>query len=296
MAAAALEAGAFEDVYFRVRDGVRLHARRYPSAAKTPARPVLCLAGLTRNARDFHDLATALAAGPADPREVWALDARGRGLSSPDPDWKGYTVPNEAQDVVDMMAAFALHGAAIVGTSRGGLVAMVLAAIQPTAVGPVVLNDIGPVIERDGLIRIAGYVGKVGAPQTWAEAAQMVAAIGRSQFPRMSEAEWQTVARQLFNERDGRPVAGYDAKLARSLSAMDGPPPALWPQFGALGRVPVMVVRGALSDLLSAATVKEMVHRHPRAEAFTVPDQGHAPWLRDRPTIEAIQRFLVAAK
>lgn len=284
----------FEDIFFTARDGLRLHARRYGSPVHGSARPVLCLAGLTRNGRDFHDIALALSTGQ-HPRTVYTLDTRGRGLSQHDPDWRNYVVPVEMQDVIDFTTLAGLHDCAIIGTSRGGLISMVLAAVQPTVIGAVVLNDIGPVIEREGLARIAGYVGRAPLPHSWGDAARMVRDLSKRHFPAVTDAQWEEIARQLFNERDGKPAPGYDAKLAKSFSVLDGPMPALWPQFEALKRVPVMVLRGENSDILSAATVEEMGRRHPAFAAVTVAGQGHAPFLKDRPTIEAVRRFLDAA-
>jgi pimeloyl-ACP methyl ester carboxylesterase len=195
-------------------------------------------------------------------------------------------------DVQDFMTLAGLHRAAIIGTSRGGLIAMVLAAAQPTAIGAVVLNDIGPVIERAGLIRIAGYAGRTPVPASWQQATEFVASMNRRAFPAVSEAQWQEVARQLFNEEDGRPAAGYDPKLGRSISVTDGPAPELWPQFLALSHAPLLVIRGETSDLLSPATVHQMCTRHPNCTALTVPGQGHAPLLKDGSTIAAIARFL----
>lgn len=285
----------FTEHKITIRDGLRLNVRHYP-APDSPLRPVLCLAGLTRNARDFHTLATTLS-DPASghPRPVYALDFRGRGGSDRAADWKTYSVPTEAQDTVDVMTALSLHGAAVIGTSRGGLVAMVLAALQPTAIGAVVLNDIGPVIERDGLTRIAGYVGRVPLPRTWAEAAALVRDLDQRQFPNVKPEQWEAIARQRFNEADGRPAPGYDPNIGKTMSVAGSAIPPLWPQFKALAHVPAMVIRGARSDLLSAATVAEMAAHHPRLTALTVADEGHAPLLEDRPTISAIQRFLARA-
>lgn len=276
--------------YIRVRDGIRLHVRRIGRDRRR--RPVLCLPGLTRNSRDFTVLAEALAGDPGQPRTVYALDSRGRGLSEHDADWKNYTVPVEAQDVVDVMAALDLHGAALIGTSRGGLIAMVLGALQPAAFGPVVLNDIGPVIEREGLARIAAYVGRTPVPQTWEEAARLLREQMRQHFPAVPEEDYVAIAKQLHNDNDGRPAAGYDDKLARTFSLADGPPPALWPQFQSLAKKPLLVIRGGCSDLLAQATVEEMLKRHGDARALTVEGQGHAPLLRDAPTIAAIATFL----
>ncbi|MFZ4806598.1 MAG: alpha/beta fold hydrolase [Hyphomicrobiaceae bacterium] len=256
-------------------------------------RPVLCLPGLTRNGRDFHDLALAMA---ATGRTVHTLDARGRGHSDWDKDWRNYTIPYEAQDVLDVIMALSLAAPAIVGTSRGGLVAMVMAALQPGAFGPVVLNDIGPVIETKGLTRIAGYIGRTGTPPTWEEAAVVVAAASRKAFPAVPDSQWAAVARQWFNDKDGRPTEGYDPALARTMSVKDGPPPALWAQYLAFGARPVLVIRGERSDILSDATLAEMQRRLPQCRTLTVAGQGHAPLLCDAPTIAAIIDFLAGAE
>lgn len=286
----------FEDIRFTARDGLRLYGRRYPAARRAgrsaSARPVLCLPGLTRNGRDFHDLATALSTDPAAPRDVYTFDYRGRGGSEFDGDWRNYAIPIEMLDVLDFLVVTGLHDVGVVGTSRGGLIALVMAAAQPTAIGALVLNDIGPVIEQQGLARIASYVGRAPLPKSWPEAAKLVRDLFQKQFTRIPDADWEPIARQLFNEQNGKPAPGYDAKLSRALSVLDGPIPALWPQFEAVKRVPLLVIRGENSDLLSAATVEDMRRRHPRASTLTVPGEGHAPLLRDAPTQNAIAAFL----
>ena len=288
-------AEGYEDIYYTSRDGLRLHGRRYPAPAGTKgARPVLCLAGLTRNGRDFHDLAVALSRHPHSPRTVYTLDYRGRGLSDFDPEWRNYSISVEMLDVLDFVALTGLNDAAFIGTSRGGLITMLIAAAQPTAIGAVVLNDIGPVIEHDGLARISGYVGRVPLPYSWPDAARMTRELNRRQFPAISEAVWEEAARQWYNEKNGKPAAGYDPNLGNALSVLDGPIPALWPQFEALKRVPLMVLRGENSDILTAETVEEMRWRHPAMATVTVANQGHAPLLKDAPTIEAIRHFLSA--
>jgi pimeloyl-ACP methyl ester carboxylesterase len=288
----------FEDIYFTSRDGLRLHARCYPARSGGSSlgrpRPVLCLAGLTRNGRDFHDLAVALSHHHSHPRIVYALDYRGRGLSDFDPDWHNYSISVEMLDVLDFITLVGLHDAALIGTSRGGLITMLLAAARPTAIGAAVLNDIGPVIEHDGLARISGYVGRVPLPISWADAARMTRELNRRHFPEIQEHVWEEVARQWYNEKNGRPAPGYDASLGNALSVLDGPLPALWPQFEALKRVPLMVLRGENSDILTAATVEEMRRRHPAMAMITVQGQGHAPLLKDAATIEGIRHFLAA--
>lgn len=285
----------FEEIRFTVRDGLRLYARHYRAIATTGRRPLLCLAGLTRNSRDFHQLAVALSGHPENPRDVYTLDTRGRGLSEHDRDWRNYAVPVEMLDAIDFLVRTELHDTAIIGTSRGGLIAMVMAAVQPSLVGAVVLNDIGPVVESSGLLRISGYVGRTPVPGSWEDAARITADINKRQFPTVTAAQWLEFARQLYNEKAGRPVPSYDPKVARSLNVLEGPMPQLWPQFGALANVPVMVVRGANSDILSEATVTEMARRHPKLTSHLVPDEGHAPLLHDAPTIAAIAGFLAEA-
>lgn len=280
----------FEEIYFTGCDGLRLYGRHYRATTATDARPVVCLAGLTRNSRDFHAIALHLSQN-SKPRDVFTLDTRGRGRSEYDSDWKNYAIPIEMQDAIDFMVMLGIRNAGIIGTSRGGLITMVLAAVQPSLIGAVVLNDIGPVIETEGLARIAGYVGRVPLPKSWDDATRIIGDLFRRDFPQMTDDDLTTVAHQIFNDKNGKPVAGYDPKLSKCLSVLDGPIPKLWPQFEAMKRIPVLVVRGGNSDLLSEDTVEEMRRRHPHLSSFTVPDQGHAPLLREEATMSRIASF-----
>lgn len=284
----------FEEIFFTARDGLRLYARHYP-APGSKLRPVLCLAGITRNSRDFHIVASALSSDPLNARPVYTIDTRGRGRSAHDPNPKNYAVPVEMLDVLDFITLRSLANVALIGTSRGGIISMVMGAAQPSAIGAVVLNDIGPIVEMDGLARIAGYIGRVPVPHSWADAGRIVRDMNAKQFPRITDAEWVEIARQLFNDTGGRPTPGYDPALSQSLSVLDGPMKPLWAQFESLKRVPVMVLRGENSDILSAATVEEMRRRHPRITAHTVRWEGHAPWLRDAHTINEVAAFLAAS-
>jgi len=284
----------FDEVRIRVYDGLQIYGRHY-QAPGSKRRPLVCLAGLTRNSRDFHGLALALSGAGEGARPVYTIDTRGRGQSEFAKDWRGYTVPSEMLDVQDFMAARHLHNAAVLGTSRGGLIAMVLAAVQPSLIGTVILNDIGPVIDHVGLLRISGYVGKQQPPLTWEQAAQRMAAAEQDIFPDIETGEWAAIARQRFNEADGKPAVGYDPQIGRTLdSVSNGPPPAFWKQFNALNHVPCLVLRGELSDLLSNETVTAMTERHPNCRAHTVPRQGHAPLLADTPTQDVVREFLRA--
>jgi pimeloyl-ACP methyl ester carboxylesterase len=282
----------WRDIFYTARDGLRLYARHYPASGST-RRPVLCLAGLTRNSRDFHHLASVLSSpDQPTPRHVYAIDYRGRGRSAYDPDWQNYQVMNELLDTLDFMTIEGLSDTAIIGTSRGGILAMIMAAVRPGNIGAAVLNDIGPLIEREGLLRIVSYVGRTPLPSTWAEAGELVRSMAQRHFPGVPSGMWEDIARQQYNDEGGRPAPGYDQELNRTASILDGPLPELWPQFKALARVPVLTLRGELSDILSAATAERMQREHPDMTLLTVPRQGHAPLLRDASSIQAIVDFL----
>jgi pimeloyl-ACP methyl ester carboxylesterase len=290
-----LDGELWRDIYYTSFDDLKLHARHYP-VAEGGARPVVCLPGLTRNARDFHYLASYLCHHPQRPRSVYCVDYRGRGASEYDRIWENYTPFIELIDTLDFMTAQGLHQAAIIGTSRGGIIAMMMAVLRPTAMGVVVLNDVGPVIESRGLARIMGYVGRTPVPRSWEDAVLLVREMNERAFPALEDWQWEEQARASFNEANGRPAPGYDRRLARALGTIDlsRPVPDLWPQFIALGRFPALVIRGANSDLLSLQTVEAMVDRHPNLRTLTVPDQGHAPLLKEAETVEAIGTFLAA--
>ncbi len=250
---------------------------------------MVCLPGLSRNAQDFTALATTLAGH----RRVLALDLRGRGQSGYDPDPSHYVIEVETDDVVAVLTALAATPAIIIGTSRGGLVAMTMAKKQPELLAGVILNDIGPVVGMAGLMRIKGYVGKLPPPKNYQEAAAMLRGASGGQFPNLTEADWLTAAHRAFREDNGHLVTTYDPALTRTLRDVepDEPYPTMWPQFDAMAPVPVMVVHGGLSDILTAGTVREMQAHRPDLEVVVVADQGHAPLLADAATIGAIAAF-----
>ena len=278
-------------------DGLKLHTRDYNPVA-TGALPVVCLAGLSRNSVDFDVLAQALAAGSAGrPRRVLALDYRGRGQSEYDKDWKNYNLAVEGGDILAVLTALGIAEAIFVGTSRGGINIMALSAQRPAMIRAAVLNDIGPVLEAKGLARIRSYIGKTPQPASWADAVDLLRRINSAAFSALDEAGWQHFARTTFEERDGKISGRYDTRLMNTLAGLDleAPLPDMWPQFEGLRGVPVLVLRGENSDLLSAATVSAMQARHSRCEAFTVQGQGHAPLLADLPSLERIARFIALA-
>jgi pimeloyl-ACP methyl ester carboxylesterase len=279
-------------VFITAPDGLRLHASCYGQRS-SPKTPVVCLPGLARTAADFEALAHALADG-AHPRRVIALDYRGRGRSGYDRNPDNYSLPVELADVVAVVTALDAMPAIFIGTSRGGILAMLLAAVRPTAIAGVVLNDIGPVIEPQGLMRIKGYVGKLPQPRNFEEGAEILRRLFHNQFPRLGYDDWLASARRTFKEEKGRMVPAYDVKLAKTMQAInpDSPIPPLWKQFDALAHIPVMAVRGANSDILSPATFDAMRAHHAKLETLEVPDQGHAPLLAEADTIARIADFV----
>jgi pimeloyl-ACP methyl ester carboxylesterase len=292
IARAGNEAG-YASQFVTAQDGLTLHVREY-GARSAAGVPVVCLPGLSRNSADFAPLAAALAADPARPRRVLALDYRGRGRSEYDPDPSHYSLPVELADVIAVITALETAPAVFVGTSRGGILAMLLATMRPGAIAGCVLNDIGPVIEPLGLMRIKSYVGKLPEAKSFEDAAEVLRRVFAAQFTKYARAEWIDFARRTWREAEGRLVPDYDVRLAEELARLDleRPLPPLWNEFGALARVPVMVVRGANSDVLSAATVAAMAARHDGLATLEVADQGHAPDLAEAGTIGRIGNFV----
>jgi pimeloyl-ACP methyl ester carboxylesterase len=256
--------------------------------------PVVCLPGLARTAADFDALADSLTGDAIRPRRVIALDYRGRGQSEYDRDPANYNFQIELADVLAVIAALDASPAVFVGTSRGGILAMLLAAVRPAAIAGVVLNDIGPVIEPKGLMRIKGYVGKLPQPRSYEDAAEILRRLFDAQFPKLGPKDWLAAAHRTFREENGALLPTYDVKLAKTLEGVnfDKPFPPLWAQFDALGHCPMMVIRGANSDILSPETVEAMRARRSWLETIVVPDQGHAPLLAEAETMGRIAAFV----
>jgi pimeloyl-ACP methyl ester carboxylesterase len=274
-------------------DGLKLHVGAYgprPAASM----PVVCLPGLARTGADFEVLAMALAGDRKHPRYVVTMDYRGRGLSDYDRDPFNYNFAIELADVLAVLTALDIDPAVFVGTSRGGILAMLLASARPTAIAGVVLNDIGPVIDVRGLARIKSYVGNLPEPKSFTDGADILRRLFASQFPKLSQDDWIAFSRRAFKEQGGRLLPTYDVRIAKTLEAIDleRPLQSLWVEFDALAGVPVMVIRGANSDLLSPATVAAMRARRPDLDAIEVPDQGHAPLLVEPETIGHIGSFI----
>ncbi|TCT01064.1 alpha/beta fold hydrolase [Aquabacter spiritensis] len=251
--------------------------------------PVVCLPGLTRSSTDFEALAESLATRG---RRVVGFDFRGRGGSAYAP-YATYTVPQEAEDTAAGLAALDIDRALFIGTSRGGLVMMQLAATRPELMAGSVLNDIGPVIETAGIARIAGYVGIAPRPDWSALAAELKASQGFL-FPNLTAADWERYARQIYQDDAGVPRLAYDSAMADAFKAFDPtkPLPEFWAGFDAMAPQKVLVIHGALSDVLAQQTVEAMADRHRGLEVYTVDDQGHAPLLWDARSQKVIGDFL----
>jgi pimeloyl-ACP methyl ester carboxylesterase len=269
---------SWKNFIYSASDGLRLAGRKY-GWENRDAMPVVCLAGLTRNAADFHEFASYLAYQSKIPRRVLCLDCRGRGMSQYDRNWRNYNVLTEADDVLTGVTAAGLEQSAFVGTSRGGLIIFALTALRPGILGAVVLNDVGPRIEATGLVRIKNYLKNWSHYGSMEEAGKALKAIGEPQFPGRDLQTWIRQAELIAQVKDGEVVPRYDRRIITTLAAisLDDPLPTMWAQFDALAHVPLMSIRGANSDLLSQHTVEQMQERRSDMLAVTVADQGHAP-------------------
>jgi pimeloyl-ACP methyl ester carboxylesterase len=236
---------------------------------------------------------SALADHPDSPRRAIALDSRGRGKSERDANPANYSVPVEIGDLLAVLTAMGIERAVFVGTSRGGILTMTLSAARPAVIAGAVLNDIGPVLDMAGLLRIKGYVGKLPKPTSMEDAVTVLRRALGIQFPGLHDEEWRLYAQRTFAETANGVEANYDPQISAALANIDpsAPPPEMWPQFDGLAHAPLMLIRGQYSDLLSPETTRAMQARRPDLELVEVLGQGHAPLLADRFTIERICTF-----
>jgi pimeloyl-ACP methyl ester carboxylesterase len=277
----------YRDEYVTVEDGLRIHYRDYPGSRDNS--PLLCLHGLTRNARDFADLAERY----SPDWRVIVVDFRGRGLSDYDPQPERYTPLVYAGDVLALLAALNIDRAVFVGTSLGGLVTMAIAAMAPQHIAAAILNDVGPDVAPGGVDRILDYVGKERRFQDWDEAARAIAQIQGVSFPHYGHGDWIGMAKRNCREVNGAIRFDYDMAIAEPFKSLGATPAVdLWPFFEALARKPLLVVRGENSDLLTSETAAKMQQAAPAMRLATVPGIGHAPELGEPEAIAAIDEFL----
>jgi pimeloyl-ACP methyl ester carboxylesterase len=283
------------EITWRSSDGLTLFGRDH-GAAESGRLPVICIPGLTRNSRDFEEVAPWIASMG---RRVIAVDLRGRGRSDRDPNPGNYAPPTYAADIVALMDKMSFPRALFVGTSLGGIVTMTLASKHVERIGGSVLNDVGPVIGKAGLVRIAGYAGRTPPVKSWADAITYAKQTGGVAFPRWTDAEWSVFVRRIFKDGpDGAPVLECDPKVFRPVHPILVwlLTPLVWGMFRKLatGR-PALLVRGAISDVLDAPTAERMRREAPGMAFVEVVDVGHAPTLSEPQAKDALARFFSEA-
>ena len=279
----------FEDIFYTSSDGLMLYARDYgPASSKSV---ILCMHGLTRNSSDFHQLALHL----KEDYRVISVDQRGRGRSAYDSDPANYRPDIYCADILSLLTHLGLKQVIAIGTSMGGIMAMMMAVGAPEVFSKVVLNDIGPEIDPKGLARIKGYIGVVRPFPNWAAAIAAVNAQGPEIFPNYTDEDWAAFAKRTCTELpDGRVDFAYDAAISKPIQSDETvtDPVDMWPMFGALNNVPVLTIRGQLSDILSSQTVKKMSQSHSNFTSRDLPHVGHAPMLDEPDSLKAIDSFL----
>jgi pimeloyl-ACP methyl ester carboxylesterase len=282
----------FVDCWYHSDDGLRLYARDY--ACRDPDRvdaaTILCMHGLTRNCADFADLAEHL----CERYRVITVDQRGRGRSDYDPVVANYTPVTYVQDMFTLLDKLALQETILVGTSMGGLMAFLMATTQPGRVKAMLINDVGPELDPRGLARIRGYVGKAQPVRTWEEAVAQARSVNQVAFPDFSDRQWLDFTRGIYQEEDGVPVLAYDPAIAAPMEeeGSGAIPPNLWPVFESITGIPMLVVRGTLSDILAMSCVEAMLRRKPDLQVAEIPNRGHAPTLTEPASLVAIDAFL----
>jgi pimeloyl-ACP methyl ester carboxylesterase len=284
----------FAEKFFSSRDGLQLYYRDYAGDANKA--PVLCLHGLTRNSRDF----AALAEHIAPSRRVIVPDQRGRSRSQYDANWLNYHPGTYVDDMWTLLRELSVERLIVIGTSLGGLMAMLMAATRPQMFVGVVLNDIGPEIDPTGVARIQAYAGRLPPVHSWDDAAAQMRMTFGAAIPDYDDSQWHAFARQSFDAGDdGVPRLAADPKIGDAIRSIPAPPgavQAMWLAFGQLRNIPSLALRGAHSDLLSAATFERMRSEVPGLVAVTVSNRGHAPLLDEPQSLRAIDAFLAGLR
>jgi pimeloyl-ACP methyl ester carboxylesterase len=283
---------AFVDRFYPSPDGLKLHVRDYAGPGDAARFTAICIPGLTRNARDFETVAPRLAAR----YRVLCVDLRGRGESEYAPDPMSYQPPTYVRDMIALFKHFRLKRAALIGTSLGGLVSILLGAVMPTKVLGIVLNDIGPDIDPAGLTRIAGFVARGFSGPSWEAAADALQALDGKLFPDFTREDWLAMARRRFREAaDGTIHHDYDINIAMpfgNAAKAGAAATSLWPFYLRLKGIPVLAVRGEMSDVLAPATFAKMKDLLPHIAQCTVPQRGHTPYLDEPVARAAVDEFL----
>jgi pimeloyl-ACP methyl ester carboxylesterase len=283
---------AFAQRWWTSRDGLNLFARDYAGAGEEERLPVICLHGLTRNSKDFEDIAPRIAAWG---RRVIVPDVRGRGQSDRDPNPRNYQPKIYARDVLEMMGGLDVSRAVFLGTSMGGLITMTLAAIRPKVIAAAILNDVGPAIAPEGIARILGYAGKGSEVRDWNDAAAYVRRTNGVAFPDFGEEDWHRFAQRTFRQGSAGPELDYDPAISLALQK---PPPKLAGFIAGLlfrrlaRKRPTLLIRGETSDIITAEIADKMQRMAPDLQRVDVPGVGHAPMLSEPQAVDAIDQFL----
>ena len=278
----------FEEKYYQSQDGLKLYYRDYGSPSDK-AEVMLCLPGLTRNSRDFAHVAEQF-----QPYfRVICVEQRGRGKSEYDPNPANYLPPIYVQDMFTLLKELSVESFHAFGTSLGGLMTMLMQGAMPGVVKTAIINDIGPEIDPAGIERIRGYVGETEPMDSWDHAVDEMKKMAGDVFPRFNDQQWRSFANQIFAEKDGKIVLDYDPGLADTFKSADTQQaaPNLWPLFDHMKSVPLMIIRGETSDILSQKTVDEMADVHPDMATVLVPEVGHAPILDEPECVEAFDQW-----
>lgn len=280
----------YSDIWYESPDGLTLYARDY-NPQQGSAIPILCMHGLSRNSADFEMLAEVL----AQQHRVICVDQRGRGLSQWDSDLSRYTPAVYVQDMWRLLEHLGIDRVIAIGTSMGGLMGMIMAAERPQKIAGLILNDVGPEVASAGLQRIIGYVGKGQPVLCWDDAVVETRRLNLACFPQYEHSDWQAMAHRIYRENaQGVPVLAYDPAIAKAVAETDSNlvPPDLWPLFQLLAEVPMLTLRGSLSDLLSADAFTKMQQQNPRMLAVEIAGVGHAPALDEPAAQQAIIEFI----
>jgi pimeloyl-ACP methyl ester carboxylesterase len=279
----------YRDHYYTSPDGLRLYARDYPH--DKPRATILCMHGLTRNSADFEGIAAHLAQN----YRLLIVDQRGRGRSEYDSNIDNYQPAVYVQDMFKLLDELQLDKVMLMGTSMGGLMSMIMVAMQPQRFTAVIMNDIGPEIAPEGLARIKGYVGKTAPATSWEDAAEKSREINGAAFPDYTDADWMRFARATYREDEsGVPRLAYDPAIAQPMQENQDAavPPDLWPLFEAMANTPLLLIRGEITDILAPECVSRMQAIKPDMDIATIPGRGHAPILDEPECIAAIDGFL----
>lgn len=273
--------------FFTSQDGLELYYRDYGS--RQAGMPVICLPGLTRNSRDFEELAEHV----SERRRVLTMDFRGRGYSAHDPNWQNYHPGTYVADVWTLLDTLCIERVIVIGTSLGGLCAMAMAATNAARLAGVVMNDIGPEVNPAGLARIQAYTGRLGPVTSWDDAIEQARLVYGDFLPGLTDAAWRRMAEKAYREDEsGVPRLDMDSNIGRAIRE-SGPMKAdPWALFAALAGIPTMLLWGELSDVLTRDIVEKMLAAMPALEVVQIPNRGHAPQLDEPESLAAIDRFL----